>query len=63
MTTPERDAGLDRAVHHARAWLDSLEDRRVPAGHDADQVAASLGTWSDEPVPPAQVIDELVAAL
>jgi glutamate/tyrosine decarboxylase-like PLP-dependent enzyme len=62
MTTPERDAGLDRATHHARAWLDSLADRRVPAEHDADKVAGSLGTWSDEPVAPDQVIDELVAA-
>jgi len=62
MTTPERDAGLDRALHHARVWLDSLADRRVPARHNADQVVAALGTWTDEPTPPAQVIDELAAA-
>jgi len=62
MTTPERDAGLDRAVHHARIWLDSLADRRVPARYDADQMVSALGNWQDEPTPPAQVIDELVAA-
>ena len=62
MTTPERDAGLDRAVHHARVWLDSLADRAVPARHDADQMVAALGTWQDQPTPPAQVIDELAAA-
>ena len=55
-------AALDRAAGHARAWLGSLDDRRVPPAADADAVAARVGG----PLPhaglsPEDVVDLLVA--
>ena len=37
-----RATALDRAHHHASAWLSSLDDRPVPAALDADEVARRL---------------------
>jgi glutamate/tyrosine decarboxylase-like PLP-dependent enzyme len=62
MTTPDRDAGLDRAVHHARAWLDSLDERPVPPGTSADEIVAKLGDLPDRPGDPAASIDLLATA-
>jgi glutamate/tyrosine decarboxylase-like PLP-dependent enzyme len=63
MTEPERDAGLDRALEHARVWLRSLDDREVPARHDADQVIDSLGReFPEDGTSPDDVVDLLAAA-
>jgi glutamate/tyrosine decarboxylase-like PLP-dependent enzyme len=54
---------IERALHHAQAYLDSLPDR--PVGPPVDPVAlrAALGhELADEGVDPRVVIDELVAA-
>ncbi|HEY5049276.1 MAG TPA: pyridoxal-dependent decarboxylase [Acidothermaceae bacterium] len=57
------DAALDRAVVHAKAWLDSLPDRDVPPRLSADEIAPSFaGPLPDGPTDPAEVI-ELLAAL
>ncbi len=56
------DAALDRAVVHAKEWLDSLPDRPVPPRLSADQIAPSFaGPLPDGPTDPAEVIDLLAA--
>jgi glutamate/tyrosine decarboxylase-like PLP-dependent enzyme len=62
MTIPERDAGLDRAVSHARAWLGSLDERKVPPGSTADEIVTKLGELPDGPGDPADTIDLLANA-
>ena len=62
MTTPERDAGLDRAVHHARVWLDSLDQRPVPPQATADEIVPALGALPDGPGDPAETVDLLATA-
>ncbi len=53
---------LDRAAGHARAWLGSLDDRRVPPEADADAVAARVGgALPHAGLPPEDVVDLLVA--
>lgn len=53
-------AALDRAAAHARAWLERLPDRRVPASATASDIRAALGTEiPDGPTDPAEVIDLL----
>ena len=56
------DAALDRAVVHAKAWLDSVPDRDVPPRMSADQIAPSFaGALPDGPTDPAEVVDLLAA--
>ncbi|WP_315095347.1 pyridoxal-dependent decarboxylase [uncultured Cellulomonas sp.] len=51
---------LDRATHHARAWLTSLADRPVHPRADADSLEALLGGPLPEgPTAPEVVVDEL----
>jgi glutamate/tyrosine decarboxylase-like PLP-dependent enzyme len=60
----EDPAVLDRAVTHARRWLESVPTRRVPATGTADDAVARLGTdlpASGQPGP--AVVDRLVAAV
>jgi glutamate/tyrosine decarboxylase-like PLP-dependent enzyme len=57
-----RSAALDRAHHHARAWLDSLDTRAVPPSVDADEMARRLGDLPDGPTPAADVVDLLAVA-
>jgi glutamate/tyrosine decarboxylase-like PLP-dependent enzyme len=53
---------IERAFHHAQAFLESLPDRPVGAPVDPDLLRAALGhELADEGLPPEQVIDELVA--
>ncbi len=59
MPITPRDAGLDVAQKHARAWLDSLDHRPVPARQDADEIAAALGALPEEPGDPAATVDLL----
>jgi glutamate/tyrosine decarboxylase-like PLP-dependent enzyme len=57
------DAALERAYAHARAWLGTLPDRRVPPRVGVDAVADELGRHlPDGPADPAAVVDQLVAA-
>jgi glutamate/tyrosine decarboxylase-like PLP-dependent enzyme len=52
---------LRRAVEHAIAFRTSVADRSVGARSDVEAVRASLAwTLNDDPLPPAQVVDELV---
>jgi len=54
------DAPLDRASHHARRWLNSLPDRRIPPTASADELAVTFGgRLQDGPTDPALVIDQL----
>lgn len=56
------DGALDRAVHHARAWLDDVGERPVPPRADADAVGRTLpGPLPDQGLAPAGVVDELAA--
>jgi glutamate/tyrosine decarboxylase-like PLP-dependent enzyme len=56
------DAALDRAVVHAKSWLDSMPDRVVPPRLSADEIAPSFaGPLPDGPTDPAEVIDLLAA--
>ena len=56
------DAALDRAVVHAKEWLDSLPDRPVPPRMSADEIAPSFaGPLPDGPTDPAEVVDLLAA--
>jgi glutamate/tyrosine decarboxylase-like PLP-dependent enzyme len=56
------DAALDRAVVHAKAWLDSLPERDVPPRMSADEIGPSFaGPLPDGPTDPAEVIDLLAA--
>src|SRR3954453_20858904 len=53
---------LERALHHAEAFLASLPDRPVGPPADPDTLRAALGQeLSGDGVPAAHVIDELVA--
>lgn len=59
---PDRTAGLDDAVRHAQAFLNTLDERPVAARVDAAEVREALGG----PVPeqgedPRAVVDTLVA--
>jgi glutamate/tyrosine decarboxylase-like PLP-dependent enzyme len=57
-------AVLDRAVVHAREWLESVPARRVPATGTADDAAHRLGTELPPHGRPAtEVIDFLAAAV
>lgn len=59
----EHELALTRAHDHATAWLDSLDDRPVPARADADAVADALGTELPEaPSDAADVVDLLASA-
>jgi glutamate/tyrosine decarboxylase-like PLP-dependent enzyme len=61
---PDDDAVLDRAVAHARGWLESVAQRRVPATGTADDAASRLGTeLPAQGRPAADVIDTLAAAV
>jgi len=56
------DGALDRAAHHARAWLDDVGERPVPPRADADAVARTLaGPLPDHGLAPADVVDELAS--
>ena len=56
------DAALDRAVVHAKEWIDSLTDRAIPPRMSADEIAPSFaGPLPDGPTDPAQVVDLLAA--
>jgi glutamate/tyrosine decarboxylase-like PLP-dependent enzyme len=56
------DAALDRAVVHAKAWLDSIPDRPVRPRLSADEIAPSFaGPLPTGPTDPAEVIDLLAA--
>jgi glutamate/tyrosine decarboxylase-like PLP-dependent enzyme len=60
--TPQKFAALDAAARHARSFLESLD--RLPAGPTAGAEALRLRLvkeLADDPLPPEQVIDELVA--
>lgn len=53
-------AALDRAATHARAWLASMPDRRVPPRAGADDLQGRLGGPLPEgPTDPAAVVDLL----
>jgi hypothetical protein len=57
-------SALDRASLHARSWLATLPDRPVPFRVDADAIRARLGeSLPDGPADPADVVDELAAAV
>jgi len=56
------DAALDRAVVHAKSWLDSMPDRSIPPRLAADEIAPSFaGPLPQGPTDPAEVIDLLAA--
>jgi glutamate/tyrosine decarboxylase-like PLP-dependent enzyme len=60
----EDRAVLDRAVAHARRWLESLPERRVPATGTADDVLAHLGAdLPEHGTAGTEVIDRLAAAV
>ncbi len=58
----DRSAALDRARHHAVGWLESLDDRSVPASVDTDEMVRRLGGLPDAPTPAAEVVDLLAEA-
>ena len=62
MTTEDRAAALDRAVHHARTWTASLDSRAVPPSVDADEMVRRLGELPEVPTPAADVVDLLAEA-
>jgi len=54
------DAALDRAVVHAKSWLDSMPERDVPPRLSTDEIGPSFaGPLPDGPTDPAAVIDLL----
>src|SRR3954466_865813 len=54
---------IERAFHHAQAYLDSLPERPVGPPVDADALRAALGVeLTGQGVAPEVVIEELVAA-
>ncbi len=58
------DEALSRAGEHARRWLASLEDRRVPPFGTADDARERLGhELPEHPRRPSEVIDHLAAAV
>ena len=59
----EHEKALDRAHDHATTWLESLDDRPVPARADADAITDALGReLPDDPSDSADVVDLLAAA-
>ena len=57
-------AALDRAAAHARSWLASLPDRRVPPRASADDVRDGLGgPLPDGPSEAAEVVDLLAEVI
>lgn len=57
-------AALAAVGRHAGAWLDTVAQRPIRPAIDADGVLARLDRfWRDEGMPPADVIDELAAAI
>jgi glutamate/tyrosine decarboxylase-like PLP-dependent enzyme len=61
--SPPGGDALDRAVAHSRRWLDSLDDRPVPAAAGIDDIAAQLdGGLPERGTPPDEVIERLAAA-
>jgi glutamate/tyrosine decarboxylase-like PLP-dependent enzyme len=57
-----RSAALDRARHHAVAWLESLDERPVPPSADTDEMIRRLGDLPDSPTAAAEVVDLLAEA-
>jgi glutamate/tyrosine decarboxylase-like PLP-dependent enzyme len=56
------DAALDRAVVHAKSWLDSIPNRAVGPRLSADEIAPSFaGPLPQGPTDPAEVVDLLAA--
>src|SRR5665213_581883 len=56
------DPALDRAVAHAKSWLESMPNRPVPPRLSADEIAPSFaGPLPKGPTDPAEVIDLLAA--
>ncbi|HZV25690.1 MAG TPA: hypothetical protein VFG00_05305, partial [Acidothermaceae bacterium] len=56
------DPALDRAVAHAKSWLESMPNRPVPPRLSADEIAPSFaGPLPEGPTDPAEVIDLLAA--
>lgn len=52
---------LTAAADHARRWLDSVDDRRIPASIDAATLLAAIpARLPDRGVAPTEVVDELV---
>jgi len=58
----DRSAALDRARHHAMAWLASLDQRPVPPSVDADEMVRRLGDLPAGPTAAAEVVDLLAEA-
>jgi glutamate/tyrosine decarboxylase-like PLP-dependent enzyme len=57
-----RGAALERAHHHAAAWLATLDDRPVPPTVDTDEMVRRLGDLPEAPTPAAEVVDLLAEA-
>lgn len=58
-----RETALRQAYGHAVHWLESLSDRRVPAGASVDEIVRELGPeLPDGPSEPADVVDLLATA-
>ena len=55
-------AALDRAHEHTLRWLDSLDERAVPATATIEEVAERLGDLPDGPTDPAEAVDLLASA-
>ena len=62
MTTPDRTAGLDTAVGHARAYLRGLDDRPVGARVSATEVRDTLGGPLPERGEDADTVIDALAA-
>jgi glutamate/tyrosine decarboxylase-like PLP-dependent enzyme len=61
--SPPGARALDRAHAHARRWLDSLDDRRVPASAGIDAIVAQLGDGLPRRgASPEEVVERLAAA-
>jgi glutamate/tyrosine decarboxylase-like PLP-dependent enzyme len=55
---------LDRAISHSRRWLDSLQDRRVPATAGVEAIAERLGRALPQKGSSAEeVVDHLASAV
>lgn len=60
-TPPESRPELTSAVAHARRWLDSLDDRPIPAAVDAATLLAGIpARLPDDGIAPLEVVEELV---
>ena len=63
MTRTAAHPALDRALHHASAWLDGLDTRAVGATTSLDELRARLRAPLEEHgTDPVQIIDDLAAA-